>query len=130
MAHPNEELVREAFAAFGRGDTTADALHFAEDIRWHVSGRAPFAGDFKGMDQVLGSIFGPIFELSEGTYSFELHDVLASDEQAVALYTSRADRAGKHWEGNLINVIHIRDGKVTEIWTYSYDPYTQDEFWS
>jgi ketosteroid isomerase-like protein len=94
---------------------TADALHFAEDIRWHVSGRAPFAGDFEGMGQVLGSIYGPIFELSGGTFRAELHDVLANDEQAVALYTSRAKRAGKHIEGNFINVTHIRDGKITEI---------------
>ena len=36
MAHPNEVLVREGLAAFGRGDL--DALrnqYFAEDIRWH-----------------------------------------------------------------------------------------------
>ena len=58
--------------------------------------------------------FGRTFELSGGTFSAELHDVLANDEQAVALYTGRAERAGKHWEDNIALVIHIRDGKVTE----------------
>ena len=44
MAHPNEILVREGFAAFGRGDL--DALqnqYFAEDIRFHFAGRSPSA---------------------------------------------------------------------------------------
>lgn len=49
MAHPNEDLVRDGFAAFGRGDI--DALrdrYFAGDIRWHVPGRSPVAGDYDG----------------------------------------------------------------------------------
>jgi uncharacterized protein len=92
MAHPNEVLVRDGFAAFGRGDM--DALrnqYFAEDIRWHVGGRGALAGDYEGTAQVLG-LFGRLFELSGGTYSAELHDVLANDEQAVQLFTSRAER--------------------------------------
>ena len=50
MAHPNETLVREAFAAFGRGDMDAlRSQYFAEDIRWHIPGRNPLAGDYEGV---------------------------------------------------------------------------------
>jgi len=128
VPHPNELMVRESVAAFGRGDM--DALHFAEDIRWHVPGKGPFAGDYEGLAQVLKSIFGRLAEVSGGTFSVELHDVLANDEQAVVLYTARAERAGKRWEDNAVNVQHIRDGKVTEVWTYPFDLYAFDEFWS
>ena len=64
MAHPNEDLVREAFAAFGRGDL--DALrhqYFAEGLRYHVPGRSPVAGDYEGAAQVV-EFFGRLFELS------------------------------------------------------------------
>ena len=45
MAHPNEDLVREGFAAFGRGDMdTLRKQLWTDDIRWHVPGRSPFAG--------------------------------------------------------------------------------------
>ena len=45
MAHPNEDLVREGFAAFGRGDMDAMRKQFfAEDVRWHVSGPSSLAG--------------------------------------------------------------------------------------
>ena len=37
--------------------------------------------------------------------------MLANDEHAVALYTARAERAGKHLEEDIVLVFHIRDGK-------------------
>ena len=116
MAHPNEDLVREVFAAFGRGDI--DALrnqYFAGDIRWHVPGRSPVAGDYDGVAQVI-ELFGRLFELSGGTLRLELHDVLTNDENAVALYTTRAKREGRRLEANEVNTFHMRDGKVTEVW--------------
>ena len=130
MAHPNEVLVREALSAFGRGDMDAlRSQYWAEDIRWHVGGRSPLGGDYEGTAQVL-EMLGRTFELSGGTYRAETHDVLANDEQAVLLFTSRAERAGKQLEDSNIQVIHIRDGKWTEVWGYSADLYAWDEFWS
>ena len=54
MAHPNEDLVRDGFAAFERGDM--DALRkqiCTDDVRWHNPGRGPISGDYEGIDQVL-----------------------------------------------------------------------------
>ena len=99
MAHPNEDLVRELFAANGRGDI--DALrdqYFADGIRLHYPGRGPLAGDHDGVAQVLG-FFGRVFELSQGTFRTELHDVVANDEHAVALFTARADQVGRRRPG-------------------------------
>ena len=114
MAHPNEDLVREAFAAFGRGDL--DALrhqYFAGGVRYHVPGRSPVAGDYEGAAQVV-EFFGRLFELSGGTFRAELHDVVANDQHAVALFIVRAERAGKKLADNTVLESHIRDGRVTE----------------
>jgi ketosteroid isomerase-like protein len=130
MAHPNEELVREGYAAFGRGDL--DALQnrfFASDIRWHFPGRSPFAGDYTGVADVMGWL-GRTFETSGGTIRIELHDVMGNDEHVVALTKVRAERAGKRLEDNTVQVFHIRDGKVSEVWTSPGDLYASDEFWS
>jgi uncharacterized protein len=130
MAHPNEDLVREAFAASGRGDI--DALrnqYFADSMRLHYPGRSPLAGDYDGVAQVLG-FFGRASELSGGTFRTELHDVVANDEHAVALFTARAGRADRRLEDRIVEVMHIRDGKATEVWIYPADLYASDEFWS
>jgi uncharacterized protein len=130
MAHPNAELARDGIAAFQRGDL--DALrnqYFAEGIRYHVPGRSPIAGDYQGVGQVLG-FFGRLFELSGGTLRVELHDVMANDEHAAALLSIRAERAGRQLQDNTVLTFHLRDGKVTEVWSLQTDLYAVDEFWS
>ncbi len=130
MAHPNEDFIREGYAAFGRGDV--DALQhrfFAEDVRYHVPGRSPLAGDYEGVAQVLEWL-GRQFALSGGTISAEVHDVVANDDHAVSLITVRAERGGKQIEDNSVQVFHVRDGKVSEFWSHPADLYAMDEFWS
>ena len=54
MAHSNEDLARRGYDAFTRGDMQAVSDVFADDIVWHVGGRSPLAGDYRGKDEVLG----------------------------------------------------------------------------
>jgi uncharacterized protein len=130
MAHPNEDLVREGYAAFGRGDIEAlQSRFFAPDITWHFPGRSPFGGDYTGMAEVLDWL-GRSFEASGGTIRIELHDVIGNDEHVVALTTVRAERAGRQLADNSIQLFHVRDGKATEVWTHPADLYASDEFWS
>jgi ketosteroid isomerase-like protein len=89
MAHPDEDLVREVFAAFGRDDL--DALrdqYVAEDVRFYYPGRDALAGNHDGVPRVL-AMFGRAFELTGGTIRLEMHDVIANGEHAVALFTAR-----------------------------------------
>jgi len=102
---------------------------FAEDIRYHIPGRSPVAGNYEGIEQVL-HLFARIFELSGGTFRTELHDVVANDEHATALFTIRGERAGKQLNDNMVQAYHIRDGRVSEAWSHQTDLYAVDEFWS
>jgi ketosteroid isomerase-like protein len=130
MTQPNEDLVRAASAAFGRGDVGAlQDQFFAADIVWHVAGTGPLAGDYEGAAQVMG-LLGKISALSGGTVRPELHDVLVSTDHTVALTTIRAERADKQLQLNLVHVIHADNGKATEVWTHSSDPAAAAEFWS
>lgn len=129
MAHPNEELLRNGYAAFEKGDLDTLRGLFADDIVWHSPGRSPLAGDYRGIDEVFG-LFGKIFELSGGTFRNELHDILADDEHGVALVSATGERNGKTLNDKQAHVFHIRDGKATEFWLQPGDLYANDEFWS
>lgn len=130
MAHPNEDFVRDGFAAHARGDLAAlQAQFFAPDIRWHFPGRGEHAGDYDGAAAVA-QVFANLAARSGGTHRIELHDVIASDEQVVALHTTRAERPGRKLEISAIQVFRIRDGRVAEAWTYHQDSYAFDEFWA
>jgi ketosteroid isomerase-like protein len=130
MTHPNEDLIRNGYAAYARGDINALREDFlAPDVRWHFPGTSPLAGHHQGADTVAG-FFGLMGQLSGGTHRLELHDVLANDDHVVALHTAWAQRAGRRLEINAALILHVTDGKVTEAWTLHDDPPAVDEFWS
>lgn len=128
MAHPNEDLVREGFAAFGRGDSEKLDEFFADDATWHAAGDNPLAGDFSGKQEVFSN-FALVRELSD-TFKQDVHDVLANDDHAVALVKVRATRNGRNLKDNQVIVFHIEDGKVASAWLHSYDYRHSDEFWN
>ena len=127
MAHPNEELVRRGFDAFATGDVNMlrELLH--QDAVWHAPGRNPVAGDHQGVEAILG-FFARTMELTGGTFGVELHDVVANDEHAVAIYVSRGQREGRTLDSKNVLVSHIRNGRLTEAWQLSQDQYAADEF--
>jgi len=130
VTQPNDDLVRAASAAFGRGDLGAlQDQYFAENIVWHVTGTGPLAGDYEGAAQVIGQL-GKISELTDGSVQPQVHDVLVSDDHTVVLVTISAERAGKRLQFKLVHVIHAENGKATEVWTHSADPGGTAQFWS
>jgi hypothetical protein len=129
MAHPNEDLLRRGYEAFAKGDLDTVMSIFDEDIVWHEPGRSPLGGDSKGHQQVQ-ELFGRVFEMSGGTFSIEIHDILANDEHAVALVRTRAERPGKSLDEMESHVWHLSNGKAREFWNLTWDTYAADEFWS
>ena len=124
--HPNIELVRRGYAAFGAGDMDTLKELIAADVVWHSGGHSPLSGDYKGLGETLG-LFGRFFEVTGGDMSQELHAVLADDEHAVALLRQHLGRPdGRSYDGNDVHVFHIRDGKVTEFWAFSEDEAASD----
>ncbi len=124
--HPNIDLVRRGYAAFGSGDMSTLRELIAADVVWHSGGHNPLSGDYKGLEETLG-LFGRFFEISGGDMSQELHDVLANDEHAVVLLRQHIGRPdGRSYDGNDVHVFHIADGKVTEFWAHPGDEAASD----
>ena len=129
MAHPNEEIVRSGFDAFAKGDVDTLRQLFDQDAVWHVPGRSPLSGDHRGMDAILGFL-ARTMELTGGAFRAEVHDVVANDDHAVAIYVTRGEREGRTLESRDVLVSHIRNGKLAEAWLLSADLYAVDEFFS
>jgi hypothetical protein len=81
------------------------------------------------VDDIL-DFFARTVELTAGTFRVELHDVLANDEHAVALYVARGEREGRTLEDKSVLVSHVRNGKFVETWPHSEDQYAADKFLS
>lgn len=128
-AQDDAAVIRAGYEAFDKGDIPAVMAVFAQDIGWHVPGRGPLSGDYRGSEEVLG-FFGKLQELSGGSFRLELHDMLASDDHVVVLVTEIAQRGDKSLSQSVAHVWHLRDGKATEFWGLAFDMYAIDAFWS
>ena len=60
----------------------------------------------------------------------DVHEIIASDDHVVALLLARGVRNGKRYSSREVDVFHLRDGKITEFWSFSEDTRATDEYWS
>jgi ketosteroid isomerase-like protein len=127
--HPNLERAHAGYEAFAAGDLAAVSDLFSDDIVWHSGGTNVLTGDYVGRDAVLG-FFGLLMQESGGSFRNDIHDILANDEHGVALVTVSATRGGESFEGSVVHVFHMSDGKMTEFWAIPEDQIRYDEFWA
>lgn len=128
MGHPNADVVRAAYQAFGTGDIEAVANFIAEGSVWHIVSAGSLNGDYKGRDAVLGFL-GKLMEETGGTFKLDVHHVVADDEHAVALLDVSASRNGKTTATRQAAVYHIENGQSTEAWFLYEDGAAMAEFW-
>ena len=130
MTHPNEELVQKGYKAFGEGDMDTLRSLFAADAVHTTPGNSPLAGDYKGIDDILG-YYGKLFELSDGTYKADLKSAKAEgDDTVVATHRGTAKRGGQSLDQNDTLTFTISDGKFTHLVEAHSDQAANDAFWS
>ena len=126
MAHPNEEIARSATEALSKRDMEGFLSHHADDVVIHLPGRGPMAGDYRGKDGV-GQMFQQQMQILDSPPEIENHDILANDDHAVILNKVRASRGGKTLEQQQVVVMHIKNGKIAEVWLQFSDQQGMDE---
>lgn len=124
--HGNEKVLRAALDALSAGDERAYADVVADEMVVHVPGRSRLAGDLHGR-----GVFGAkVRELTGGTLTIEVHDVLGSDAHAIGIYTMRVQCPDRSLEWRHVNIYHIRDGKIVEVWQNPFEQEAFDEFFA
>ena len=129
MTHPNEEIVRQGYKAFGEGDMDTLRSLFAPDAVHVATGVNPLSGEYKGVDDVLG-YYGKLFELSDGTFKAELKSVTVDGDTVVAIHRETGQRAGKTLDQDETLTFTISGGKFTRLEEDPSDPAAYDAFWS
>ena len=127
--HPHAQIARKAYEAFSTGDITTTMDLLDPETSWHIAGDSPISGSYHGPDGVL-EFFTKLTDLSNGTFTLDLHDVVANDEHTVGLVHTRAERDGKVLEARVVHVMHMRDGRIEDFWAFSDDQREVDAFWT
>lgn len=123
-----EAIIREAYAAFGRGDIDGYLRPCAEDFVFHVPGHGGISGTFTGR-QGLYDLATKAMSITDGTFQEEVEDVLANDTHAVVLARHRFTRGGSGKDYRTAHVYDIRDGKLAQCFEQPRDPAAFDDAW-
>src|SRR3954466_3619218 len=93
MSHPNEEVLRDLYAVFAKGDIQGFLEGCTDDVSFTVPGQTVVSGEYtKG---TFLDLIGPVMEVSGGSFQEEVVDVFANDEHGVLLLRHSFTRAGE-----------------------------------
>ncbi len=128
--HPNVALARESYDALAKGDIDyiRDRL-LAEDVVFHVPGRGPLVGDYRGKDEVVRYLTR-YTELTGGSIRLEPQEFLSGENHVAALVHARGERGGRVLDDHGMHLFRITNGKISERWSYPQDLYSTDEFFA
>jgi ketosteroid isomerase-like protein len=131
MSRAEAESVMQAYReALERHDPEAAMALIADDAPIHVNGRNALSGSFSDKAHMLQTYEWVFSEFDGGIDVTQFHDVLVSEDHAVALIEERAHRGPAVIRYRRFVIAHVRDGKISELWLTTEDPYALDEFWA
>jgi len=115
----NVQIVKQAYAAFGRGDIQGLLALLAEDIEWITPGEGlPVAGTHRGQAEVA-AFFQKISEVLEITF-LETREFVAQGDRVlvVGFDRGRVKTTNRTFEGHWVMAFTVRNGKVTKAQEY------------
>ena len=116
----NVQIVKDGYAAFGRGDVQGLLALFAEDIEWIIPGEGfPLAGTYRGLEGVAG-FFQKVSEMFEISF-LEPREFVAQGDRVlvVGFERGRVKAANRTFEGHWVAAFTVRNGKVTNVREYN-----------
>ncbi|RYZ97083.1 MAG: hypothetical protein EOP11_22530 [Proteobacteria bacterium] len=127
MKHPNAAALEAIYKPFIAGDAAGVLALCEPNVTFQIMGKSPLAGKYDAKD--LSKLLTNLREFSGGSYRLETHDVMASDQHAVALCSEFVTKAGKPEQMRMAHVWRFQNGKPVAWYSYPRDLYQFDAIW-
>lgn len=124
-----DRLHRALGAFYAGGDAEPVRALLTEDIEWHVPGKSPIAGDYRGIDAVVG-YFARRRDLARSTFRMVPKDAMVGEEHVAVLTDGSAVIGGVAWRWSTVGLYRIRGGRVAACWLLPLDQRAFDAIWS
>lgn len=123
------DVIRTAVTAMQAGDMDTLGSMLDDAVVLHVPGDNQISGDYEGKQGFFEDFLGKMMGLTDGRFQLEVHDFASSDDHVVGMYTITATRGEDAFSWRHVNVYHVRDGKVVEIFQHPGDVVGWNDFW-
>jgi ketosteroid isomerase-like protein len=121
--HPSEQLLKELYDRFARGDIAGVIAMCDESMVYKVPGSIPTSGTYS--NGTVGKLVDMTMQMSNGTFRETPVDIIANDNHGVVLLIHSLERKGKRIEYRTSHLWTIRNGKFVAWEEY---PGSEEEF--
>jgi uncharacterized protein len=112
------------------GDPSAVRAVLSPDIAWHVPGRSPIAGSYRGLDEVIEYMLARR-AVADGTFRMHRLDVLTGAGSTVAVLTDgTATIEGVERRWSTVGLYRVEEGRVAECRLLPLDQAEFDDIWT
>ena len=129
MVHPHEEMLRQAYVDFARGDLAAYLSVCTDAITFRVPGRSVVSGTYQ-RDQFASGLIARVMQATGGTFRETVLDVIAHDTRGVVLAHHEFERNGSTHAYNTAHLYRIENGRLASFEEYPEDLYAFDAAWA
>lgn len=123
-----EQIIRDAYAAFGRGDVDGYLSACTDSFEFIVPGRGGVCGHWVGREG-LWALAGQVMAITGGTFREDVEDVLTNSNHAVVLARHHFVRDGMQKDYHTAHVYEINHGKLARCYEQLRDPAGFHEAW-
>ena len=116
----NVQLVKDAYAAFGRGDIPGLLSLLTEDVVWDTPGEGlPMAGTYRGRDGVA-SFFEKLVQVAD-VLDFQPREFLGDGDRVLVVgwEQMKVKETGRTAEADWVMAFTIRNGKIAKFREYT-----------
>lgn len=128
MSHPLEQIIRDAYAAFNRGDLDGYLQACTPTFTFNVPGKSQMSGTYAGKSG-LTELAGKVMAFTNATFQEDVEDVLANDRHAVVLARHRFTRDGGMKDYRTAHIYEVSNGQLSRCFEQPRDPESFDEAW-
>lgn len=125
--HPNAVLARELWEATSKSDASTIMQLLAPGIIWRTYGGGALGGLSEGPEAVL-NLLARAGELVD-QMTMRVVDIFASDQGAVIHYIVEANQGPKSLDMQVVLVMYIESGRVTDAFTVPTHTSEDNAFW-
>lgn len=122
MSENITDTIKTSYDAFEKGNLDPLMSLLADNVRWHVSGGSPLAGDYIGKAEVL-EFFGKMMQLYGGSLRLQVVDILASEKHAAVLIREEIPCQARALTCRSVHLWEVRNATFSAFHVYYDDAY-------
>jgi uncharacterized protein len=122
--------VVEAYSiALSQGEIQKAFSYFSMEAKWNQPGRHQFSGTKSGLE-AIGALLGEMMGATQGSLVVKPIGAMMQNGNLVSFPVHFTGKIGaKTVDMKGVDLFEVINGKIVQVWLFSEDQDTEDEFW-